>query len=131
MRVKAAYLFFLLAGLAISMPASAQEGHPLTGTWYGDWGPGAQGNQITIVMSWDGEDVTAIMNPGPDTTPITVTLDSTNWTVHIEAVGKDASGSPIPYVADGTLDNVGSRNRTISGTWKAGTANYNFKITRD
>ena len=103
----------------------------MTGTWYGDWGPGAQGNQITLVMSWDGEDVHAIMNPGPETTPITVTLDSTNWTVHIEAVGKDASGNPVSYVADGTLENVGSRNRTIRGTWTAGTSNYDFKITRD
>ncbi len=39
MRLKAACLFCLLVGLSITVAGLAQEGHPLVGTWYGDWGP--------------------------------------------------------------------------------------------
>src|ERR1700757_3492588 len=107
MRSKAICLFLLLGAFAVTFAAFAQEGHPLTGTWYGDWGSaGAQRNQITIVMSWDGKNVTGIINPGPDVMPIKVaTLDSTKWTVHLEADGKDEKGQPVHYVADGKLDN--------------------------
>ena len=38
MRLKAACLFCLLVGLSITVAGLAQEGHPLVGTWYGDWG---------------------------------------------------------------------------------------------
>ena len=40
MRLKAALIFCLLAGLAITVSGLAQEGHPLTGVWYGDYGTG-------------------------------------------------------------------------------------------
>ena len=44
----------------------AQEGHPLTGTWGGDWGPSAtQRNHLTFVMNWDGDKVTGTHQPGP------------------------------------------------------------------
>ena len=44
--------------------AHAQEGHPLTGTWAGDWGatPTAR-TRVTIVMNWDGKAVTGLLNP--------------------------------------------------------------------
>ena len=33
----------------------AQEGHPVVGTWYGDWGPTPQErHDVTVVMTWDG-----------------------------------------------------------------------------
>jgi hypothetical protein len=34
-------------------------------------------------------------------------------------------------VFDGKLDNVGSYNRTITGTWTSGTKKGDFKLTRD
>src|SRR5213593_2751204 len=78
MRLKAAFVFCLLAGLAVTAAGLAQEGHPLTGVWYGDWGPtAAQRNHLTIQMNWDGKNVTGIVNPGPDSFPLKVaTLDS-------------------------------------------------------
>jgi hypothetical protein len=133
MRLKAAIIFCLLAGLAASVAGSAQEGHPLTGVWYGDWGPNAtQRNHLTIQMQWDGKNVTGIVNPGPDSFPLKVaTLDSSKWTVHIEADGKDEKGTPAHFIADGKLENIGSYNRTISGTWSSGTTKGTFKLRRD
>jgi len=51
--------------------------------------------------------------------------------VHFEADAKDQSGKPVHIVADGKLENIGSYNRTISGTWMQGDVKGDFKITRD
>jgi len=110
-----------------------QEGHPLVGTWSGDWGPtAAHRNQITIVMNWEGGKITGIVNPGPDMIPLKiVTLDSTKWTVRIEAEAKDRSGKPVHFVADGKLDDILSYNRTLTGTWSHGNVKGDFKLRRD
>jgi len=134
MRLKAAFIFCLLAGLAISVSGLAQEGHPLTGTWYGDWGVGTAGNRnhLTMELNWDGKDVKGLVNPGPDSYPLKVcTLDSSKWTVHMEADAKDEKGQPAHFVADGKLENIGSYNRTITGTWNFGTTKATFKLRRD
>jgi hypothetical protein len=133
MRLKAAVIFCLLAGLAVIVAGFAQEGHPLTGVWYGDWGPNAtQRSNLTIQMQWDGKQVTGIVNPGPDSYPLKiVNLDSSKWTVHIEADGKDDKGATGRVVADGKLENIGSYNRTITGTWNFGTTKGTFKLKRD
>src|SRR3989442_2603217 len=106
MRVRTACVLALLAGCLIVRAAVAQEGHPLVGTWYGDWGPTpTHRNQITVVMSWDGKNIAGIINPGPDVVNIkAATLDSTKWTVHFEADGKDDKGQVVHFVADGKLD---------------------------
>src|SRR5436190_11699731 len=55
MRSKILALFILLASLMTAAAAFAQEGHPLKGSWIGDWGPNSNDrNSITIVMDWDG-----------------------------------------------------------------------------
>ena len=67
MRRRVVPLVCLVACLAVGASGIAQEGHPLTGTWGGDWGPTAtQRNHVTFVMNWDGEKVTGVINPGPD-----------------------------------------------------------------
>jgi len=133
MRLKAAFVFCLLAGLAVTISGLAQEGHPLTGVWYGDFGVNTtQRSHLTIEMSWDGKNISGIANPGPDSFPLkVVTLDSSKWTVHIEADGKDEKGNPAHFVADGKLENVGSYNRTITGTWNYGATKANFKLRRE
>ena len=51
MRLKAAFVFCLLAGLVVTVAGLAQEGHPLTGVWYGDWGRNATTRyQLTVQM---------------------------------------------------------------------------------
>lgn len=121
-----AYLSFVVAGFA-------QQGHPLTGTWSGDWGSSpTQRNQVTFVMNWDGKKVTGIINPGPDAIPIaSVFVDVTNWTVRIEADTKDQSGKPVHIAAEGRLEDIGSYHRTIRGAWHQGTVNGDFGLTRD
>jgi hypothetical protein len=120
-----------LAGVAAAF-AFAQQGHPLTGTWSGDWGPTAtQRTPVTFVLNWDGKQVTGIINPGPDSIPIaSVFVDVTTWTVRIEADTKDASG-PVHISAEGKLDDIGSYHRTLAGTWRQGNIRGDFKITRD
>ena len=133
MRRQAFYLILVLVCMGIIPSALAQEGHPLTGTWSGDWGPTAnQRNHITFVMSWDGKNVTGTINPGPDAIPIgSVFVDVTNWNVRIEADGKDQTGKPVHIAAEGRLGDIGSYHRRLTGTWLQGTTKGDFKLTRD
>src|SRR5262245_18587481 len=94
----------LAIAVLITIPfALAQEGHPLTGTWAGTWGPTAtQRNHLTFIMNWDGKNVTGTINPGPDSIQLgSVYLDVANWTVRIEADTKDATGKAIHVSAEG------------------------------
>ena len=126
-------LVCLLLCLGVFPAAFAQEGHPLTGTWSGDWGPTAtQRNHLTFVMNWDGKNVTGTINPGPDSIPLgSVFLDVTNWTVRIEADTKDQSGKAVHIAAEGRLEDIASWHRRITGTWNQGTTRGDFRLTRD
>lgn len=128
---KACYLVGAFIALSLMLGA-AQEGHPLTGTWSGDWGPGAtQRTHITMVMTWDGKTVSGTINPGPDAIAVpAIALDVTNWTIRFDADAKSASG-PVRISAEGRLDDIASAHRTITGTWRQGTAKGDFKLTRD
>jgi hypothetical protein len=107
----------------------AQEGHPLTGSWHGEWHPSAsQKIPIFIYMKWNSKAVEGTINPGRNAVALKIAnLDASNWTVHFEADTKDQKH----IVIDGKLDNIGSYNRTIAGTWTEGTMTGDFKITRD
>ena len=114
--------------------ASAQEGHPLVGTWYGDWGPTPQArHDVTVIMTWDGKAIGGTIDPGPDAVSFkTATLDSSTWTVRIEAErAAKGNSAAVRYVIDGKLSNLGSYNRTLAGTWLHGTSKGDFKLTRD
>jgi hypothetical protein len=119
----------LLACMAICAPVFSQQGHPLTGTWSGDWGAtSTQRNHLTFVMNWDGKNVTGLINPGPDSIGLTsVSVDPATWTVRIEADTKDK----VHISAAGKLEDLGSYHRTIKGTWTQGSTKGDFKITRD
>ena len=124
----------LVGVLSFGAAARGQEGHPLVGTWYGDWGPTPQQrHDVTIVMTWDGKSIGGTIDPGPDAVSFkTATLDSSAWTVHIEAE-RPAKGATaaVRYVIDGKLANLGSYNRTLSGAWTDGASKGDFKLTRD
>src|SRR2546423_813849 len=85
--------------------ALAQEGHPLVGSWHGTWGPTpTHRNDVTVVMDWDGKNITGLINPGPDSVKFSkATLDASNWGVHIEADAKDQSGNPVHFIIDGSF----------------------------
>jgi hypothetical protein len=113
--------------------AAAQEGHPLTGTWSGDWGvTAAERTHVTLVMNWDGKTISGMINPGPDAIAIDrATLDVTSWSLRIEAQAKDESGTLVPLVAEGQLADLGSYHRTLSGTWMQGKTKGTFRVTRN
>jgi len=122
-----------IAFVAVAANAFAQFGHPLKGTWSGDWGTG-QTNRTHVVLdlNWDGKAVTGSINPGVDGVPLKVaTLDPATWTVHLEGDGKDKSGASVHYVIDGKMQNIGAYNRFITGTWTQGATKGDFKITRN
>jgi hypothetical protein len=133
MRVGLFRLASLFLCLAIAVVASAQYGHPLKGTWSGDWGTSKDSrNRVLLELNWDGKAITGTINPGPDAVPLRMaSLDPTNWTVRFEADGKDRSGNAIRYVIEGKLQNLGSYYRTITGTWSQGAAKGDFKINRN
>ena len=131
--IKTVRIFGILVCFGIAAAAIAQEGHPLTGTWSGDWGPNvSQRNHLTLVMSWDGKNVSGVLNPGDNAVQIpSILLDVTNWTVRIEADTKDASGKAVHITAEGKLDDIGSYHRKLTGSWTQGTTKGDFKLTRD
>lgn len=113
---------FLLASL-VSGTAMAQEGHPLKGSWIGEWsGNEALGEFVLIVMDWDGSAVTGTINPGTDNINIeSVDLDPSDWTVTIE--GGD-------YEIEGKIENLELPSRSIVGTWSSGRQRGDFEISR-
>jgi hypothetical protein len=123
-----------LLSLSLAVTTLAQYGHPLKGSWSGDWGPNATTrNRVLLEFHWDGKALTGAVNPGaPDAAtftkataePVVPTYDA--WNVHVEATGK---GGPI--VIDGKVINLGSYNRTMSGTWTEGGKKGDFKVTRN
>ena len=110
----------LLAIWLVATPAAAQEGHPLKGSWIGTWaGNKTLGNDVLIVMTWDGKNITGTINPGTDNIPIkTATLNPEGWLVHIEADAKDKAGNATSYTIDGKIENLPLANRIVTGTWK-------------
>ena len=121
-----------LASLGGSAPARAQEGHPLKGSWIGTWtGNKTHGNDVVVVLNWDGKAVTGMINPGTDNIPVkTATLNPAGWVVHIEADAKDKAGAVVSYVIDGKIENLPLPNRAITGTWKSQKESGAFKIGR-
>ena len=130
MRVLTFVLTLSLVALA-GGAAVAQEGHPLKGSWIGTWtGNKVHGDDVLMVINWDGKAITGVINPGTDDMTIkTATLDPDKWTVHFEADAKDKAGA-ISYVIDGKIENLAMHNRTITGTWKSQRGSGAFRIQR-
>ena len=120
------------AGMGIGLVAAtavfAQEGFPLDGTWRGEWGAPENRNRVVMVMSWDGERINGMINPGPRAIPFRhAELEPSTGTVRIEAVGHGDE----EIVITGTLEDIGSYNRHIEGTWSQDGVEHAFRITRE
>ena len=121
----------LLAILSASL--FAQEGHPLRGTWHGNWGPNAKDRtDVTLVMDWDGDNVTGILNPGLRVTPLQkAVLKAETLEFHFEADVKDRSGAVVHAVVDAKIDDITNARRALIGTWTQGALKGDFKANRD
>ncbi len=110
----------------------AQEGHPLKGSWLGEWtGNTVHGENILLILDWDGKAITGMINPGTDNMPLArASLDPNGWVVKIEAEGKDKDGSAVRYVIDGKLENLELPNRSINGTWSSNKGRGAFTASR-
>jgi len=113
--------------------APAQEGHPLVGAWHGSWGANEKDrNDITVVMMWDGKEITGMINPGLDSGKLQkASVNPANWTVHFEADMKDRSGAMVHITADGKLEDLTNVRRSLTGTWMQGSTKGDFRIKRD
>ena len=122
----------LVVGFMLALPARAQEGHPMAGSWVGDYGPTKdQRTRVVVAIEWTGKELTATINPGPNAIKAKVAkANPDDWTLHIEADAKDAQGRPVTYIIDGKIDDLGTYNRSIIGTWNVGTVKGDFSITR-
>ena len=122
-------LLILLTVALTAAPALAQFGHPLKGTWIGEWGPNKE--HVVVEIKVEGGVISGTVNPGANGIPLKVaTLDPSKWTVHFEAEGKDRAGATVRYVIDGKVENLGASARFITGTWTQGAVKGDFKITR-
>lgn len=154
--MKEARLSLILAAvLTLTAPAVAQEGHPLTGAWYGEFGTaGKPGHDLTVVMRWDGQKITGVVNPGQGAIPIkTATLDVTfavnppgralvdikyeradsippKFMVRFEVDAPNKTGGADRFVFEGTIQNLLAANRRIAGTWTSGGAKGEFSLRR-
>ena len=112
--------------------AVAQEGHPLKGSWLGEWaGNATHGDNILLILDWDGKAITGMINPGTDNIPLAkATLEPNGWVVKIEAEAKDKNGANVRYVIEGTIENLELPNRSITGTWQSQQGRGAFSVSR-
>jgi hypothetical protein len=122
----------LLAVGLVAGAALAQEGHPLKGSWLGEWtGNQVLGDNILLILDWDGKAVTGMINPGTDNIRLTkASLDPNGWVVKIEADAKDKSGAAVHYVIEGHIENLELPNRQITGTWSSQKGRGKFAVAR-
>jgi hypothetical protein len=120
-----------LAFLFVSV-AQAQEGHPMSGVWVGDWTlAGAEQKRVVVVLDWMGTALSGTINPGPNAIPLKIaTVNPDDWSLHLEAEARNSQGQPVTYVIDGKLDDLGTYNRSLAGSWKVGNEQGTFSITR-
>lgn len=127
MRAFIVMLTLFVASLSAGVSVIAQEGHPLKGSWIGEWGPSkTHSDDLLLVLNWDGKTITGMVNPGTDNMAIkNATLSVEGWVVRFEAAGKD-----LTYSFEGKLENLPLHNRSITGTWKSAKETGKFKIGR-
>ena len=103
--------------------AFAQHGHPLVGTWSGDWkAADGQTGRVLVVINFDEDQViSGNIIEGTIRSPITEgILDPDTWAVTLKAE-QEGAGGVTPVEIRGVIENLGSATeRAIVGTWEKG-----------
>src|SRR5438093_11540530 len=94
----------LVVGLLLVVPAFAQMGYPLKGSWSGDWWlKKGEENHILLDFDWDGKTLKGVLNPGIDNVALhrlRVARAIVLVNLHFEACDSDSYGHTIHYVVD-------------------------------
>lgn len=117
---------------ALALPGQAQEGHPLKGSWIGEWADNdTHDDFVVVILDWNGREITGMINPGTDNIRITTAeLNPEDWSVRLVANTEDASGRAVNYVIEGRIDELELPSRSIRGTWQNGEDRGDFEIRR-
>jgi len=119
-----------LALTLLTVSALAQQGHPLVGSWSGDWGTTAtERHRVLLLLAYDGEEISGVINPGRASVALTsATLDPATWSVRLEAAASAATGG-LHYLIEGRIENLGSiTDRALVGTWTQGGERGDFRL---
>lgn len=143
MQARMLRLVSVMVILAVCAPVFAQFGHPLKGSWSGEWWlKKGDENRILLDFDWDGKTLKGMLNPGTDNVTVQnltlqpppindVSKAMDPWLLHFEADIKDASGKVVRLVVDGKLQNIGAYARFITGTWAIGGQKAEFRVVRN
>jgi hypothetical protein len=141
--------FLIVASVAsLVVPGLAQEGHPLEGTWYGDFGTTGVRHDLTVLLDWSDGQITGVVHPGPNQVAIDSAVleitpgvpapegqQSTTGTpprfhVRFEVDAPDGNGGTDSFVFEGEIFNPVAGNRRIAGTWSCGGESGSFQMRR-
>jgi hypothetical protein len=126
--MKFRFVFWLLSLFVLSAGVAAQEGHPYEGTWRGTIGSGATARAVVIIMDYDGENISGMINPGRSSFRFEKAIhDAPNW--KLSASTRTRDGVAVSFSA--VMREIGSVNRYMEGTWTEDGQDYAFKITRE
>lgn len=103
---------------------SAQEGHPLTGSWSGERMVDGKASRVLLVMELQRDQLITgyVLENGKKSALHDVVLGIDSWSVTF-ALDKG-------YQVTGAIGELGSQTlRTISGTWTDGTSKGDFHVT--
>ncbi len=126
MRASALSLVCFILVVSLAVPGSLAQSDPVTGTWYGDWGPSQYDrNDVVVELTWDGSSLKGVVNPGPNAIELSnASFDPATGMVKMEADAQSFRGE-IHYTIEGTLD-----GDTIKGSWSHDNVNGDFTITK-
>jgi hypothetical protein len=142
MQSKLVRIAAIVAVIAMVVPAFAQYGYPLKGTFSGDWWiQKGKENHLLLEFNYEGDKdlVTGTYSPGPDgvalqkltvtpPNPAAVTEGLKPWIVRFEVDTKDEAGKPVHMVFDGKLENIGAFNKHFGGTLTVNGQKGEFKM---
>lgn len=123
--------WLLAPWLIVYLPALAQHGHPLVGSWSGEWMPGADRQQrILLVLEYENDTLSGSVYFGTRRVPLaSATLDPDSWTVRLEAAERSADGAAVEYRIEGQIENLGSTtDRAIDGSLTRNGERGSFRV---
>lgn len=91
-------------------------------------GNGDAAKPVVIIMEYDGDSINGMINPGRNSYRFeNATHDAPSWKIDVAAATRE--GEAISFTA--VMQEIGSVNRFMEGTWTQGGQEHAFKITRE